>query len=248
MNCNDLNVTISRDGFWLDWHFDHMIRSFTQALMPQLEAALLDRPDAQLLLANQYVFRNQIKAYLKACREGTPSANEGTVEARVSGLLADAKVYRLSGRRELHSLADLAGMLSPDTPFVFAPRQTNLRWLGGGFKHDFVVLPSPCTLHGGAPDFYDDLFGCLFENENTLNLDTIQHHPDRIRKLVERGIVDKAALMPKCKLIGQRRLTAEESRLCQELDAVLSHPDVRSAIARNLHMRIGRITSTFFDV
>jgi hypothetical protein len=246
VNCNDLNVTISRDGFWLDWHFDNMVRSFGQALMPHLEAALLDHPDAQLIVANQYVLRNQIKAYLTACQEGKTPVSEESVATRVLRLLVETKVYRLSGRRELFSLADLAGMLSPGTPFVFAPRQTNLRWLGGDFKHDFIVLPAPCTLHDGAPDFYDDLFGCLFED--TLNLDTIQRQADKVRKLVERGVVDKAALMPKCKVIGQRHLTAEESRLCREIDAVLSHPEVRSAIARNLHMRIDRITSTFFDV
>jgi len=246
VNCNNLNVTISRDGFYLDWPFDTLVRTIGQALIQHLDALLEKSEDAQLVLANQYILRSQIRGYLQKVQNGDAADIDNNAETSVVRRLLEAKVYRINGRRGQFSLLDLLNMRSPGTPVFFSIRQNNLRWLGGAYKHDFVILPSRCLVLDGAPDFYDDLFACIFDD--IVNLDRIAEDNNKIRKLVERGIIDKEALMPECRVIGDRQVNDKEAALLREIDVVLAHPQLRKAITQNLHLRIGGIRSVLFDV
>jgi hypothetical protein len=243
VNCDALSVTISRDSFLLDCTYTAMKRTLAKVLLRQLAKRLEGKPDADLVLANQYVLRQQLRAYLTS--EQRTSA-ENDVDAAVIQALARAKVYRLNGRRKLVSLEEIFDGRSPDTPIFYAPHRTNLRWLGGAFRHDFIILPSPCQLGDGAPGFYDALFKTVFED--IVNLDTVGDDHDKIRALVERGIVSKQALTPKCRLLGRRALTPEERKLAGEFDALLADPNVRGCITRQLHLSAREIRTAYFDV
>jgi hypothetical protein len=118
--------------------------------------------------------------------------------------------------------------------------------LGGDFKHDFIVLPASCYCGNGAPGFYDALFERVLGD--VVNLDTIAEQHDKVRQLVERGIVSKEALTPTCRLVGQRALTKAERELAREFDALLADPGVRNCIAQQLHLPIRELRTTYFDV
>lgn len=245
INSNNLRVTISRDSFYLDYNYEAMIRVLARALMDHLGRILAVDFNADLVIANQYILRKQLRGYLKNMSE-VYGRRSNTVDSSVLGLLAEAKVYRLNGRSDLFSLKDMYNMRSKDTPLFFSPRQSNLRWLGGQFRHDFIVLPKECRSGGGAPVFYDDLFSEVFQD--TVNLDLIKYDYEKIAKLVERGIVDKKTLNPNCRIIGTRKLTGPEHNILEEIDTLLSHPEVRDTLARHLHLRVKCIRSVFFEV
>jgi hypothetical protein len=245
INCNNLRVTISRDSYYMDSAYESMMRGLAHVLMQELERILDEKVNDQLVLANQYILRKKIKRYLEKRRVGE-TLERGNPEDDIIRKLAQMKVYRLNGRKEGFSLADIHEIHNKDVPLFFSPQQTNLRWLGGGFKHDFIVLPPPCSLYSGAPDFYDTLFKALFDD--VVNLDTIKEDNEKIKDLVERGIVDEDALTPKCKIIGERNLSEKECRLCDEMEDILEHEKVKKAIGQHLRIKVGRVQPVFFDV
>lgn len=245
LNCNNLTVTISRDSFILNSAYEDMIKVLSHELLLYLGRVLdSDEVDTQLVLANQYILRDRIKQFLERKKEYDYLDKKEEME--VIRKLADAKVYRLNGKKKLFSLTDIYHKRSKEIPVFFTPNQTNLRWLGGAFKHDFIVLPTKCILHNGAPNFYDTLFEELFDE--VVNLDKIIYNDEKIRELVERGIIDKSALSPVCTFVGRRKLSDAERRLLDKLDTILSHETVRNAITRNLFLPIKDIQTVFFDI
>lgn len=245
INCNKLRVTISRDSFYMNYAYSRMVEVIARVLKQELGGFLSEKVDVQLVLANQYILRKHIKRYLRNKAWGEISKKEKPEDV-VIRKLAEMKVYRLNGRKEGFSLADIHEIQNKDVPLFFSPRQTNLRWLGGGFKHDFIVLPQHCGLHCGAPDFYDTLFGDLFGD--VVNLDTIKENNEKIMNLVERGIIEKSALSPKCSIIGERNLTSDEYALLDDIDDILDHEKVKKAIGYHLRIKMRRIKPVFFDV
>lgn len=245
INCNNLDVTIGRDSFYMNRAYETMIEVLSHGLMRQLNQILVERANVSLILANQYIMRNKIKHYLKLKEDQNHDRIED-LERTVVRELAEAKVYRISGRKGFFSLEDLKDMLSSDTPLFFSPLQTGLRWLAGTFIHDFIVLPSICNLHGGAPGFYDAIFGAVFDD--VVNLDTVKEDTERIKKLVDRGIVDESALHPNCEIIGEREFTSAEQNILNEIDRMLENEEVRHAIVKHLHINVKKIQTVFFTV
>lgn len=243
VNSNKLTVTISRDGFTLDSAYSEMVKVMADALVDYLYQRLLADPVADTIRANQYTLRDALARQMGGDSE--PAGKGRQAMNQLVRLLADAKVYRLSGRREHVSLRDIQGMRSAGLPLFFSPRQTNLRWLGGAYKCDFVVLPTPCRI-GNLRDFYDTLFGKLFDD--VVNLDEVENDATKIANLAARGIISKDALRPKCSFRGWRGLTPEERAFLKEIDDILAHRGVREAITRNLHLPVSAITTGFIDV
>lgn len=244
INCNNLSVTISRDSFFLNDAYNVMIKILARQLLYHLGKVLDMEVDNELILANHYILRTQIKDYLLK-RKLNQSQQTGR-ENEVMRKLAEAKVYRLNGRKDMYSLVDIQDMSKKGMPLFYSPHQRNLRWLGGAFKHDFVVLPSKCRTYEGAPQFYDSLFKELFDD--SVNLDTIMHDNAKIKELVDRGIVDKSALSPKCRIIGARKISQAEQKALNEIDEILSNAEVKDAIARKLYLPVRSIKSVFFDL
>ena len=247
VNCNDLRVTIARDSFYMDFKYLEMLDVIRDSLLEHL-GRILDthRDSEQIVLCNQYILREEVKESLLLDFEKSNPRKAKRNENAVIRKLATARVYRLSGRRELFSLADIKGLRSLDLPVYFSPAHSNLRWLGGKFRHDFIILPPVCKMGGGAEDFYGTLFDELFDD--VVNLDTITHNPDQITDLVNRGIVDESALSPETKIIGQRSLTREEALFLGQIDELLNYPDIISAITEHLQLYPTRINSAFFDM
>jgi len=244
VNCSNLSVTISRDQFYLDSAYHSMVAVLRKQMHELLGKTLSESGDKDVVLGNQYILANDLRTYIHSPdRKGkTPQSPE----EEVIGKLAAAKVYTLNGRRNRFSVIDIKEMRSDGLPIFYSPQQTNLRWLGGAFKHDFVVLPPPCHLHGGAPNLYDTLFADLFGD--VINLDTIKGDTEKIKGLVERGIVDKDALSPKCRIAGQRGLSEPEARMLGEIDSILAHGDVRDAVAKHVQLPVDSIRTVLFDV
>ena len=246
LNSMNLRLTIGRDSFFMDSSYELIVKVLAKQLLLLLGQKIDAKQDTLLIISNQYILRKQLRGYLKdeKSKKIKRHKNPGMAVIRK---LAKAKVYRLNGRNKFYSVADIHRMKSKSKlPLYYSPLQTNLRWLGGAFKHDFIILPPPCNTCGGAPDLYDSLFGALFDD--TINLDTIVSDQDRIRKLVERGIVDKKALTPKCQFIGQRDLPEKEIKFLKEIDDILNYDEVRSVIEKHLHFTVVSIQTTFFEV
>jgi len=160
-------------------------------------------------------------------------------------VLAAMPVYRINGRPGTYSLKTLMEMKRPDLPFYFSAERTNLRWLGGAFKHDYIVTPDPCRINGGASHFFESLFSGVFKD--IVNLDTIRGNQKKIMELVEREIITKESLSPKTEIIGPRDLNIKEKSLLKEIDILLGDPAIIDVIETNLHMKVSRIESVFFD-
>jgi len=238
MNCNALNVTISRDSFYLDYIWERAKSELADVLLTWLDHTLDEQADPGLVLANQYILRDRLAALLKG--DGVEDAHPALRK------LLDARVYRISGERGMFSLRDIRARLTPGLPLFFSPAQRNLRWLGGNFKHDFVVLPQRCDKGGGAPDFYRWLFGALFSN--IVNLDTINADHGRLKELVDAGIVTPEALSPACKIVGEKHLNAAQQALLDELAAILQDEGVHRAIEENLKLPIRSIHPVFIEI
>ncbi|MCK4783931.1 MAG: hypothetical protein KAV87_09290, partial [Desulfobacteraceae bacterium] len=244
INCNDLILTISRDSFFLGLAYQNMLKTLSKHLLFYLDRQLHSKTDPEIILANQYTLRKKIKAYIKQRIHGPtpPETEEDTVLKK----LAEAKVYRLVGHRAMFSLWDIYTKKSPDKPLFFSPGQTNLQWLGGAFKHDFIVIPKKVSLRIGAPEFYGELFDEIFED--TVNLDTISDHSEKIRELVTRGIVDKSALTPSCKFIGQRKLAQQERMFLNEMGTLFQNDTLKEVISKNILLPIKKIRTAFFEM
>lgn len=238
LNCNQLNVTISRDSFYLNWVWDRAKAELAEVLMDYLNGMIDTKSDPSLILANQYILRDKLEPLL--------NGGDSTVAEPVLEKLLQAKVYRISGERGLSSLRDLKGRLSPGLPLFYTPTQRNLRWLGGNFKHDFIVLPDRCEKGGGAPEFYDRLFAALFND--VVNLDAINSNHERLKELVEAGVVAAEALSPTCKIVGERHLNEEQGAFLDEVAAVLQDAGVHKAIEENLNLSIRSIRPVFIHI
>ena len=243
INSNSLNVTISRDSFRMDGAYSGMVRVLAGVMGEELLARLEEGDaDSGLVIANQFILDTKLGRYLADLGEDREEQEGDKLLAR----LATARVYRINGRSKTYSLQGLRKMKSAGLPLFYSPKQTNLRWLGGNFRHDFIVLPPSCDTGGGAPDIYERIFSAVFDD--VVNLDTIQNQNDRLKQLVEDNIVDPEALSPKITFQGERDLTREEHSLLRELEDFFSRPAIKEAISSNLYIPAGNIRAVFFDI
>jgi len=243
INCNDLNVTISRDSFTMDAAYEEMIHSFAKVLLRELSKQLAESFSSRLVIANQFTLVRYLDNYFHS-PQWRKRADPDTM--RVVEMLAQAKVYRINGRKESFSLEDIFEMKQKDLPLFYSPKQLNLHWLGGNFKHDFIVLPPQCSVGGGAPNLFDLIFDRIFKN--IVDLDSIEKQPERIDELIHDGIVEREALHPNIQFAGERSLTEEEKQFLEELDAFFALPAIRDAITGNLFLRVKSIKTVFFDI
>ncbi len=241
LNADKLSVTISRDSFYLDWPYYEAREILIRNLKSYLFREINDGIYIELIMANQFIFRNEIESYL-----ANPAGyiNNPADENRLIEELATLSVYRINGRTGRYSLLALKEMKQADLPFYFSPERTNLRWLGGSFKHDYIVIPETCRINRGAAHFFESLFSTIFKD--IVNLDTIQGNRNRILELAEREIISKEALSPRTRIIGIRNLNLREKNLLNEINMLLGDPVVMKVIENNLHMNLNSIESVFF--
>jgi hypothetical protein len=244
INQDRLNLTLSRDGFYLDENFDDMVRFLRMMLIEKfLDQLSVKKVNNQTILANVYIFQKKIK---KSIQTKVISSKRPTMEERLIKILINEKIFQVEDKHELFSISDIAKNLTPSLPLFFSPRRENTYWLGGHFQHDFVVLPSECTACQGVKSFYDDLFGKVFTD--VVNLDTIWDNQRKIDNLVKRGIINPEDLIPKCFLIKTFNLHYNQQRLLASVNELLSYPSVISVISRHLKMPLNKITAAFFSL
>jgi hypothetical protein len=243
LNIDNLNVTISRDSYYLDNAYFEARSILKQNLKTYLLREFKNGANPDLVLANQFIFRNEIQNYLSNPRV---FLNNPSDENLLIAELANMSIYRINGHVGKYSLKKLKSKKQENLPFFFAPNRTNLRWLGGSFKHDYIVVPEVCRMYGGADHFYDRLFAAIFKD--IVNLDTIQEDHKKIMELAERGIISKEALSPNTRIIGIKNLNLQEQSLLREIDTLLGDPVIINVIENNLHIKVKCIESAFFDM
>ena len=243
LNADKLNVTISRDSFYLDWAYHEARGILIRHLKSYLLREIARGVSPELIMANQYIFSREIESFLA---DPSSSLNKPSDDKRLIEVLATIPVYRICGRPGTFSLKALKDMKRADLPFYFSQERTNLRWLGGSFRHDYIVIPDACRIKGGATHFFDHLFSAVFRD--IVNLDTIQGNQKKIMELVERDIISKESLSPKTKIIGIKNLNSGEKNLLNEINALLGDPGIMAVIETNLHMKVKCIESVFFDM
>jgi hypothetical protein len=243
LNINKLRVTISRDSYYMDWAYNEALDILTKHLKSYLLKVFENGIAYDIIMANQFILRNEIASYLKErdVYHNNPSeANQLIIK------LANAAIYRINGRSGAYSLTTLYDMKRSDFPFYYSPQRTNLRWLGGSFKHDFIVIPEKCRINGGADHFFDCLFSTIFND--VVNLDTIQGDPQKIIDLVKREIISKSALSPRTKILGPKNLNLQEQSLLNEIEALLCDSGILNVIEENLHLKLKSIKPIFFSL
>ena len=245
INSNDLTATISRDGFYLDAAWERMVRALGTALEQALGeelARLVPDSDSYLRLAisNQYVLSDRLGRHIRACLAG------GAVGDGVLALLAEAPVYRLCGKRDRVSLLDIARRRSSDLPVFHVPSAEHEGWLGGAFRHDFIVAPLLRAHEVHAPSAYDAIFRAAFGSD-VINLDTIRDNTNTIGNLVDRGIVDPALLTPRTFRVAEQELDAEERALLGEINALLEHSSVADVLRRGIGQGYLGVRASFFE-
>jgi hypothetical protein len=243
INNNLLSVTISRDGYYLNYHFDRSVDFLNKMLLQKLVTELPYSMTPDTLIANLYIFSMDVKSYLI---DPEKHIKENPEMAKIIVKLAEAKIFKISDGFGLLSITDLKSRLSEGLPLFFSEEKMNLRWLGGAFKHDFIVLPVECMAFHRTPGLYEDMFNTIFSD--TVNLDTIQNNNRKIMELVERKIVDKSALTPNCSFVGEKKLSKGQMKLLLEINSILENKEVIDAISENIKIPIANIRATFFDV
>jgi hypothetical protein len=238
INNNILRTTISRDSFYLDYNWNMVKSDLSAALKGFLDRYLDEKSGQDIILANQFIFRDSIRDYVK-----NPEQDE-TAPAIVK--LTNAQVYPVSGQTKRYSLVELAHSLSPDMPLFFSEYRQNMRWLGGRFRHDLIVTPDTCHIGCGTTDFYDKLFTDVFTD--VVNLDTIAADRNKLKNLVDRGIVDENMLSPNVDIVGEKMLSEQERGLLQDVTALVQQEKVLQVIAQNLCLPIRSIRPVFIDV
>jgi len=243
LNTDKLHVTISRDSYYLDWAYYEVRSILIKHLKSYLLREIINGVSGELIIANQFIFRNEIETYLAnpASIISNPSDENKLIEK-----LATIQVFRINGRIGKYSLKELKKMKRDNFPFYFSSEKTNLRWLGGSFKHDYIVIPEMCRINGGAAHFFESLFSTIFND--IVNLDTIRGNLKKIMELVEREIISKESLSPKTKIVGIRNLNPQEKNLLKEIDLLLGDPAIMNVIEKNLHMKVKCIETAFFTV
>jgi hypothetical protein len=243
LNVDKLRLTISRDNYYLDRAYDEAKNLLNRKLRYYLYLDLMDKPNNMVIIANQYIFRYEIRDYIACNGEPDKYLKEENLIIR---LLAETPVYHINGRRGLYSLVQMKRMLHRGYPLYYSPNRTNLRWLGGSYKHDFVVIPEECKIVSGAPMLFDYAFKAVYQD--VVNLDTIMNDTNKIQDLVERGLVNKSALSPVCKILGSREISARQSIMLEEIHHILQHGEITDMIGRNLHLAIKSIKPVFFSI
>ena len=221
----------------------YRVKLLRRMMMEKLNEYLDRSYDDQIILANQYIFRYNLKNYL-ADPEKYDSGDKTTNS--VMKALSNARVYHLTDKFELVSLHDMKQRLSEEIPLFFSESRRNLRWLGGEFKHDFIVSPEPCQVYHGAPNFYTAIFRTIFED--IVDLDHIQNDNKKISELVERKIINRSALTPNCKFVGEKKLEKEQLELLHEINVILRNKEVKEAISDNIRIDVKNIIATSFEV
>lgn len=243
INNNNLRLTISRDSYYLDYYYELSLNLLRKMMMDKLNDHLIQFPNNQIILANHYILRHRLRDYL-ANPENYESGD--AVTNSVVKTLAGAKVYKLTDKYELVSLKDIKQLLSSALPLFYSEKRKNLRWLGGDFRHDFIVSPDQCLAFHGAPDFYKSIFGVIFKD--IVDLDHIQQDSQKISELVTRNIINKSALTPTCKFVGEKKLEKEQVELLLEINEILRNKAVKEAISSNIRVPVRNIKATFFEV
>ena len=242
VNSNDLNVTISRDRFYCDNAFDKLVSVVNQALLEYLADYLTDLTDWQISMANIYSLKRKVAKYLNNPGDFDPK----DPATRALRKLARSQVFRVAEKRELFSLQDIKNKRTPELPLYYSPRQENVRWLGGRFKHDFVLTPYEFTLDGGLRDFYSGTFAAIFSD--TIDLDRIQRDTSKLNDLVKRGIIDPESLSPKVEFADKMALTRQQKELQVEINKLLYSEKIREVLTEGFDMKINHIRTAYFDV
>jgi len=243
INCDSLNLTISRDSFYMDSSWKKMTEELSLHLLRYLNQNLEKNPSDSIIVANQFILRSKLKRLLDHYRA---RRNDPTAENQALLKLLHAKIYAISNRKEKYSLLDISKNLSKDLPLFYSPEKLNVRWLGGEFRHDFIVLPEPITLCSGAPGLYKNIFQTLFGD--SIDLDTVSEEQEMLNELINRKIIDKKSLTSVCRIIGPYILKQNEAEFLEKINQLLLDSRIKAAIEENLHLPVKSLRAVFFDL
>lgn len=248
INIDKLNLTVSRNQFYLDSVYSNAKKELALAVKGRLLRALADsgfrdgNDYESIIWNNLYIFRSEMRDYIKAVEDGTYEHDPACLES----VLFDTAVFEIVGKREFYSLHDIAARRTRELPLFHCKEEYGKTVLGGRFKHDFIIVEPPRTPSMAPRDYFheilDNAFSCRI-----VNLDTLHREPDTIKKLVRAGIIDGEMLVRRQKLCKKRRYDAEETRLLGEINEWMRRPNVAELLKRNLTFPVETIEVGLFE-
>jgi len=241
INCDSLNLTISRDSFYLDYEYTRVINDLREEMLIQLGRQITR--DKNIALANLFVFQRHMGVYVQTGKHETGSSEP---MKRIVEQLYTLPLFHIAGSENEYSIEELKGMLRPGRPLFYSPNQENVYWLGRRFVHDFILIPKRCYDDKGTPRFYNQMIQTIFHD--VVNLDEIQGNNTLIQKLVERGIVDERLLNLNVRFLGKRINSREENQFLEEINLLLHEPSIIRTIEENIFLRIRKLNILFFTI
>lgn len=240
INCDNLSVTLSRDGFRLDGLWNRMLDQIREQAMHMLSEALQTGQDRSLLLANQYTLSESLGPVVKKLAD-----NEQADVHPALRQLARAKLYRLSGRTAEYSLVDLYKLRTEKRPaFWSSGSLAPTALVGGAYQRDFLIHPGRRqATGGGAHDLFDRIFASVFGAQ--YDIDSLRNDSTQLAALARSGVIDAKALTPAV-VVSRIAPSPEHKLLAAEISALLSRPRIRPVLKAYLGIRVRRISVAWF--
>ncbi len=247
LNCNHLNVILSRNSFPWDAAACRMAKELSSLLRGCLLRRLSEEnPRLQvrhsLVYANQYVFRRRLGRLARDIRGGRYVSDAASVECR----LFEERLFTLEGKRGLFSLMDMCKLKTSGLPLFYCAEMHSVNWLNRRYRHDFVLVLSKYRPQGMPSDYVAKVFQAVFGGFQ-VDLDLIGRNPEWIRKLVEDGIIKAEDLASDLRLNSRPPSDPEEQRLLEELSAWLRRESVARVLRSNFQFRVQDVDLGLFE-
>ena len=241
-NSGNLSLTMSKEGFYLDYNY-HSLQQFLRLALFEYLSNNFRQIENEVLLNNIYIFKKQIKEFLA----NQNKTEDNDFEKLFLSKLAETKFLRIFNSPEIYSMKEILSMLKDsDKPLFYSLEGNNLNFAQGRFSHDFILTLSREFLHLESPDFFEKIFKEIFAD--VINLDKIFDNPGIIGKLIERGIVNREDVYPRVRFRAFRDLTGEEIKFIKETEAFFNRRPIRKIIEHVLLIRIRTVRIGLYNV
>lgn len=242
-NSDNLNLTTSKEHIYLDYDFLSLIKFVKTAMLNYLLLdfdSLLD----EHILSNLYIFKRRLVGIMSM-----ESINEDDPEETFISKLLHKGIWQILNSNVAHSLKEVYTKIKESgNPLFYSIRGNNLNFAYGRFQHDFILTVSRTLSARCNPAMFDYILAEVFTSDNLVNLDNIFYQPDKIKQLVDRGIVNEEDLFPRVQFKATRDLATDEVDFISAITGFFNQEQVKQIIGRILYFDIEQIKIGLYEV
>lgn len=242
-NSNNLNLTTSKENIYLDYAY-HNLLQFTKTVILEYLLMEYDNLSEDLILNNLYIFKEKLLESITS-----ESIEESDLEKVFVSRLLDSRIWRIVNSSEKYSLRQIyLKIKDSEKPLFYTIKGDNLNFAYGRFKHSFILSASRGLTFRSDPVLFDKILAEVFTPEDSFNLDNIYNDPDKIERLVERGVVNAEDLFPKVTFKETRDLSFAELEFISLLSKFFNKKKIKRIISKILFYEVDKINIGLYDV